>query len=141
MRVSTLLATTIGGLALATAGAANATTYLLQYSGAFGSGSFGTVAVTGGPTDLHFVISLPTDKIIDTGSHYAFSMNLGGSGFALTGLATSKFTLSTGTSSNSPFTGFDLALNCLACGPGASSPWGSSLVFDITGSNLSVKAA
>jgi hypothetical protein len=141
MRVSTLLATAVSGLALLAAGSANAVTYLLQYSDAFGTGSFGTVNVTGGPTDLHFVVSLISDKIIDTGSHYAFSMNLGGSGFALVGPATTDFTLSTGTSSNSPFTGFDLALNCIACGPGASKPWGSSLTFDITGANLSVKAA
>ena len=141
MRLSIRLAMTAGVLALASAGGASAATYLLQYSDAFGAGNFGTVDVTGGSSDLHFVITLNGDKIIDTGSHYAVTVDLGGSGFTLVGLAPSQFTLSTGALKNAPFTGFNLALNCVACGPGGSAPWGHSLTFDITGSNLSVKAA
>jgi hypothetical protein len=141
MRLLTRLAMTAGILALASAGGANAATYLLQYSNAFGTGNFGTVDVTGSSTDLHFVVALNGDKIIDTGSHYAVSMDLGGSGFTLVGLSPSQFTLSSGTLSNAPFTGFNLALNCVACGPGGSAPWGHSLTFDITGTNLSVKTA
>lgn len=140
-RLSTILVAA-GAVTLATAGFADAATYLLSYSDAFGTGDYGTVDVTGSSSDLHFVVTLDSPyELIDTGSHYAFAMHLGGSGFALAGLTPQQFTLSTGSISSSPFGGFNLGLNCIACGPGASSPWGSSLTFDITGSNLSVLAA
>jgi hypothetical protein len=139
MRLSTFLAATAATLALATAGAANATQYLLQYSDAFGAGDFGTVDVTGSSTNLQFVINVAPGMIVDTGSHYAVSMKLAGSGFAYVG--PSAFTLSTGSISNSPFGGFNLGLNCVSCGNGASNPFGSSLTFNITGTGLGVLAA
>ena len=143
MRLSTFLAATAATLALATAGAANATQYLLQYSdpvSAFGTGNFGTVDVTGDSNDLHFVINVAPGMIVDTGSHFAVAMNLSGSGFTYVG--PNAFTLAgPGSISNSPFSGFNLGLNCVSCGNGASNPFGSSLTFDITGTGLGVLAA
>jgi hypothetical protein len=142
MRLSTLLAATAATLALATAGAANATQYLLQYSNAFGSGNFGTVDVTGTATDLHFVIDVSPLFIVDTGGHFAVAMNLSGSNFAYVGPV--GFTLATGTDlQNSPFGGFNVALNCTtACGNGGGLPHPASpFVFDITGTGLGVLAA
>jgi hypothetical protein len=160
MRVRVLAA--VAALALGTAiggGAAHAATYLLDTSGAFGTGSFGEVTVTGTSTDLHFDVQLfGSYQIIDTGSHFSFSGNLSGvaSGFTLS-LPSSEyyttgspptsqpdFTLSTDTSSgisNPPFAGFDFALNCQSCGSGASGPFGSHLIFDILGTGLSVQPA
>jgi hypothetical protein len=128
-------------LVLGAAGAASATQYLLQYSDAFGTGSFGTVDVTGDSSSLHFVIDVTPGFIVDTGSHYAVAMNLSGSGFAL--LNAPGFTLSTGGLSSAPFSGFNVALNCTtACGNGGSAPHpGSPLTFDITGTGLGVLAA
>jgi len=144
MRLSTFLAATAATLALATAGAANATQYLLQYSDpvtAFGTGDFGTVDVTGNSSALHFVINLTAPgMIVDTGAHYAVAMKLSGSGFTYVG--PDAFTLTQpGSISNSPFSGFNLGLNCVSCGNGASNPFGSSLTFDITGTGLGVLAA
>jgi hypothetical protein len=144
MRLSTFLAATAATLALATAGAANATQYLLQYSDAFGDSApgtpFGTVDVTGSATDLHFVINVAPGMIVDTGQHYAVAMKLSGSGFTYVG--PSGFSLTQGASlSSSPFSGFNLGLNCNSCGNGASNPYGSSLTFDITGTGLGVLAA
>lgn len=130
-------------LVLGAAGAANATQYLLQYSDAFGTGSFGTVDVTGSATDLHFVIDVSPAFVVDTGAHYSVAMNLSGSGFALVG-APAGFTLSTGSISSSPFSGFNIGLNCdlPACGSGGGVPHPASpLVFDITGTGLGVLAA
>jgi hypothetical protein len=144
MKFHTIVAGAGAALALLGASAAGATTYMLAYSDAFGTGNFGTVDVTGTSTDLHFVVSLNSPyKIIDTGSHHAVAMNLAGSGFVLTGLNSSDFTLYTSAAAfkSSPFDGFNVGLNCLACGSGASSPWGPSLTFDITGTGLSVKPA
>lgn len=127
-------------LVLGAAGAANATTYLLQYSNAFGSGDFGTVDVTGTSTDLHFVIDVTPNFVVDTGQHFAVSMNLSGTGFALVG-APAGFTLSTGSISSSPFSGFNVGLNCdlPACGNGGGLPHPASpLTFDITGTGLGV---
>jgi hypothetical protein len=135
-----LVALAASALVLGAAGAANATQYLLQYSDAFGTGSFGTVDVTGDANDLHFVINVAPGLIVDTGSHFSVAMNLSGSGFAYVGPA--AFTLSGPAAiSNSPFTGFNLGLNCVSCGNGASNPYGSSLTFDITGTGLGVLAA
>ena len=142
MRLSTLLAATAATLALATAGAANATQYVLQYSNAFDDAVFGTVDVTGTSTDLHFVINVDPYFIVDTGAHYAVAMNLSGSGFAYVGPA--GFTLETGTNLQSaPFGGFNVALNCTdACGNGGGPPHPASpFVFDITGTGLGVLAA
>lgn len=143
MRLSTFLAATAATLALAAAGAANATQYLLQYSdpvSAFGTGNFGTVDVTGDSNALHFVINVAPGMIVDTGSHYAVAMKLSGSGFTYVG--PDAFTLAgPGSISNSPFSGFNLGLNCVSCGNGASNPYGSSLTFDITGTGLGVLAA
>jgi hypothetical protein len=145
MKLKLLAAAAAGALALTTAGSAGAVQYLLQFSDAFGTGNFGTVDVTGSATDLHFVVNVAPNFIIDTGSHFAVSMNLAGSGFALTG-APAGFTLTTSatpTLTNAPFTGFDVALNCgdPACGPGGSAPFGTSLTFDITGASLGVLLA
>jgi hypothetical protein len=159
MKVRILAA--VAALALGTAistGAAQAATYLLDTSDAFGAGSFGEVTVTGTSTDLHFDVQLfGAYQIVDTGSHFSFSGNLTGlaSGFTLnlpsseyytTGHpATSQpdFTLTTGTAANanSPFSGFNFALNCNSCGNGASAPFGNHLIFDILGTGLSVQPA
>jgi hypothetical protein len=142
MRLSTFLAATAATLALATASAASATQYLLQYSNSHPDTSFGTVDVTGTSTDLQFVVNLNMPfEIVDTGSHYAVSMNLSGSGFSL--VAPAGFSLSTGSISNSPFGGFNVGVNCFepACGNGASDPYGSSFTFHITGTGLGVLAA
>jgi hypothetical protein len=124
--------------ALALAGAASADTYTLTQSDAFGSGNFGSVTVTGTSTDLHFVVNLNSPyQLIDSGAHFLFAGNLSGSNFALVGPA--GMTLSTGSISNAPFQGFDFGINCnTACGPGSSGPYGSSLIFDITGTGLGV---
>lgn len=142
MRLSTLLAATAATLALATASAASATQYLLQYSTAHDDANFGTVDVTGTSTDLQFVVNLNLPfEIVDTGAHYAVSMNLSGSGFAL--VAPAGFGLETGSISNSPFTGFNLGVTCdaPACGNGSSDPYGPSFTFHITGTGLGVLAA
>lgn len=135
-----LVALAASALVLGAAGAANATQYLLQYSNAFGTGDFGTVDVTGTSTDLHFVINVSPNQIVDTGQHYAVAMKLSGSGFALVGAPTG-FTLSTGSISSEPFGGFNIGLNCdsPACGNGGSGPFPASpLTFNITGTGLSV---
>ena len=142
MRLSTFLAATAATLALATAGAASATQYLLQYSDSHPDANFGTVDVTGSSTDLQFVVNLNMPfEIVDTGAHYAVSMKLSGSGFTL--VAPAGFSLSTGSITNSPFSGFNLGVNCFepACGNGASDPYGSSFTFHITGTGLGVLAA
>jgi hypothetical protein len=128
--------------ALSLAGAASADVYNLSFSDAFGTGNFGTVTVTGTSTDLHFVVALTSPyQLVDTGAHFLFSGNLSGTGFTLSG-APAGLTLSTGTISNAPFTGFDFGINCnAACGTGGSSPLGSTLTFDILGTGLSVLAA
>jgi hypothetical protein len=99
--------------------------------------------VTGTSTDLHFVIDVSPGFIVDTGGHFAVAMNLSGSGFALAG-APAGLTLSTGTISNSPFSGFNIGVNCdaPACGNGGSGPYPASpLTFNITGIGLAVLAA
>jgi len=135
-----LVGVAASALVLGAAGAASATQYLLQYSNAFGTGNFGTVDVTGSSTDLQFVINVSPNEIVDTGSHYAVAMNLSGSGFALVGAPTG-FSLSTGSISNSPFSGFNIGVNCdaPACGNGGSGPYPASpLTFHITGTGLGV---
>ncbi|MGH6909560.1 MAG: PEPxxWA-CTERM sorting domain-containing protein [Phenylobacterium sp.] len=129
-------------LVLGAAGAANATQYILQYTdvASFGSGPFGTVDVTGTATDLRFEINVSPNQIVDTGGHYAVAMNLSGSGFALAG-APAGLSLDIGTISSSPFSGFNIGVNCdqPTCGNGGSGPYPvSPLVFHITGTGLGV---
>ena len=131
---------------LIAAGAANAATYVYSLSPDLGNGDYGTVDVTGTSTDLHFVIDLGSNKLMDSGAHELFSGLLGGSGFHLTAPGGSGITLSTSNTdsiSNPPFnTSFNIALNCTAnCGSGGNNVYGSTLTFDITGSNLSVEQA
>jgi len=128
------------------AGAAHATTYLLNTSDKFGSGNFGQVTVTGSSTDLHFDVQMfGSYQIIDTGSHSAFTGNLAGTftsaNLVLPASETGDFSLSTGSISNPGFSGFNFGLNCLSCGSGSSNPFGNHLTFDITGTGLSVLAA
>ncbi len=59
----------------------------------------------------------------------------------LTPYKSGQFTYSTGTLSNPPFGNFDVGLNCITCGNGSSSPWGSSMQFHLTGTGLGVQAA
>jgi hypothetical protein len=137
-------------LALGTivAGSANATVYLLT-SGHFGPGNYGQVTVTGDSTDLHFVLQLaPAYSTVDTGQHFSFSGNVGGTftaaGIVLDPSQTGDFTVATGTNiSNAPFNNdFDFDLSCTAgCGNGGSNPFNGNLTFDIIGSNLSVLPA
>jgi len=139
-----LLAFATSALVLGAAGAASATQYILAYTNEaqFGSGPFGTVDVTGTSTDLHFEINVAPGFIVDTGAHYAVTMNLSGTGFALVGAP--GFTLEPGSSfSNAPFGGFNIALNCTtACGNGSNAPHPvSPFTFDITGTGLGVLAA
>jgi len=128
-------------LVLGAAGAANATQYLLQYKQG-GTGDFGTIDVTGSSTDLQFVINVAPNEIVDTGGHFAVAMKLSGSGFTLAG-APVGFSLSTGSISSAPFSGFNIGVNCdnPACGNGGSDPYGTSLTFHITGTGLGVLAA
>ena len=135
-----------GAAALACAGAASATTYFYTLSKDLGNGNYGTVDVTGSSTDLHFVISLTGgNQLQDSGAHELFTGLLGGSGFALIAPVNSGITFSTDLSdniSNSPYTGFNIALNCTTnCGTGGNNVYGPSLTFDITGTNLSVQQA
>jgi hypothetical protein len=141
-----LVAFAASALVLGAASAANATQYLLQYTNEaqFGAGPFGTVDVTGTSTDLHFEINVTPGFVVDTGQHFAVAMNLSGSGFTLVG-APLGFTLAPiGGISSSPFSGFNIGLNCdqPACGNGGGTPHPASpLVFDITGTGLGVLAA
>lgn len=142
LKTAVAAATLAGALALA--GAASADVYTLTQSTAFGTGNFGTVNVTGSSTDLHFVVNLASGyQLVDTGSHFLFSGNLGGTINSVTTTAglPAGVSLSTGSLSNSPFGGFDFALNCTSCGPGGSSPYGTGITFDILGTGLTVLGA
>jgi hypothetical protein len=134
-----VLGTAFGG------GAANAA-YLLNTSGAFGSGSFGQVTVTGTSSDLIFTVQLFDDNKTISAGHFALAGELSGT---ITGLGTSgnsaDFTLTTGpagTLANDPFKGFDFGLTCTACGGGASNPYAlQTWSVDIKGTNLAVQNA
>ena len=144
-KMKSLMAGAMALAVLAAAGAANAATYVYSLSPDLGNGDYGTVDVTGTSTDLHFVIDLGANKLMDSGAHELFSGLLGGSNFHLTAPGGSGITLSTSNSdgiSTPPFTGFDIALNCTTnCGSGGNNVYGSTLTFDITGANLSVEQA
>ena len=145
----------VAALALGAAfsgGAAQAATYYLNTSDAFGSGNFGEVTVTGTSTDLHFDVQMfGSYQIVDTGSHFAFAGDVTGTIANSGGLVlpssetpggTPDFTLSKGSGiSNAPFSGFDFALNCTSCGPGSSAPFGQHLIFDIIGTGLAIQQA
>jgi hypothetical protein len=157
MKVRILAAVAALALGTAIGGAANATTYLLTTSdvAAFqGNGPYGQVTVTGTATDLHFDVQMfGSYQIIDTGSHFAFtgdvtgtinSLSLPSSEYHLAGSPPTSqpdFTLTKGSISNSPFSGFDFGLNCTSCGPGSNNPFGQHLIFDLLGTGLSVQQA
>ena len=142
------LAAAVAALSIAgVAGAAQATVYNLSDPGGQSglSGVFGTVEVTQtnavlpGVNQLDFKVTLNQGlKIVDTGSHYAFSFALDGEP-AVTLFAPGVFTLShsEGGISNSPFSGFDYGINCnAACGPGSNNPITTPITFSIRGSGL-----
>jgi hypothetical protein len=103
--------------------AAQTATYSLDHTavGAFGAGSYGTVTLTQSFSDVLVNVSLRNDlNFVDTGSHSAFSFNLGGvssvnditnvsfaNGFG------SGFGVSTGTT-NAPFSQFSYEINCVS---------------------------
>ena len=150
------LALALGSVA---AGSASAATYYLNDGGgAFGDQAFGTVTVTGSATDLHFDVLLNSPfQFITTGSHVTFAGNLGGTigGLVVLGsdnVNSTNFTFSstlTPTIPDSPFGGFDFSLDCKTgsssapCGQngGGGHPFGNELIFDISGTGLSVLPA
>ncbi len=89
--------------------------------GAFGAGSYGKVTLTQSFSDVLVSVSLRNDlNFVDTGSHSAFSFNLGGVSSAsditnitfANGLG-SVFGVSSGTT-NAPFSKFTYEINCVS---------------------------
>jgi hypothetical protein len=114
---------------------AQAATYLLTASDAFGSGSYGTVDVTqSGANTLKYVLTLADGfNLTDTGSHYAFSFALQNAP-TLTFSGPSGYSLSTSANNiqNAPFNGFDYGVNCSSCSPSGGSSNPTSLTFTVT---------
>ena len=108
--------------------------YLLTQSDAFGTGSFGHVVVSNiGGTTAQVSVQVNPNFLLDTGSHYAFTLSLNGGSIDTTSFNSTHFSLVSGGGpfSNSPFGTFTsaIAADCTRgnCGP----TLGSSLIFNI----------
>ena len=109
-------------------------TYFLTQSGAFGTGSFGSVTVSDlGGSIAKIDVEVAPNFLLDTGGHFAFALSLNGTGHVdPTSFNSGHFSLVSGSSfMNSPFGNFNTAIqaNCTQgnCGP----TLGSSLVFNV----------
>jgi len=133
-----MFAAALAGAALATP--ASAVEFTL--SDAFGTGNFGTAtAFFKDPTTVHVDITMAPNFVVDTGSHWALSLSLLGTGrivessFNLVNgvdVFTAQPHLAVANYSNSPFGKFTDAVSG-ACGPGASALLcGGSISFDIS---------
>jgi len=146
--VKRLLAVGAFCTAAALATQSQATTYYLTASDNFGTGSYGSVNVTGSGADtLKYVVTLaPNFNFVDTGSHEAFAFSLKGNptiSIASAHPLPSGLSLVTNLDSvaDAPFGKFDYAITCPStCAPsnpgytGGATP--SSLTFYVTAPGL-----
>jgi hypothetical protein len=137
MKRLVLVAALLAGPALATP--ASAVQFTL--SDAFGTGDFGSAtAFFKDATTVHVDITMAPNFVVDTGSHWALSLSLLGTGrivessFNLVNgvdVFTAQPHLAVANYSNSPFGKFTDAV-AGACGSGGSSLCGSAISFDIS---------
>lgn len=107
-------------------------------TGGCGTSPFGTVELQQGTNSVLVTVSLLNgDQFVNTGLH-AFTFDVGGAA-TITGL-TAGFTAG-GSAHQDGFGTFPYSIECgTACGPGASSPGGSTLNFLVTESGLMVSS-
>jgi len=133
-----LMATLVAATALLATTAAQAATF--TQSDFAGTGSFGTATAACQNalcTDVHVDVNMDPNILLQTGSHFLFTLSLAGSGVIDASsivLAGSSITVLPKTSpasyQNSPFRFFNTGISA-DCGNGGSSGCGSTLAFDI----------
>jgi hypothetical protein len=109
----------------------------LTQSGCCGNGpTFAVVTLTqgSGVVTVHETLSSGLD-FVSTGAGDSLAFNLAGitsSNITLTGSSVGEYTFATGSEKNSPFGNFTDALDCINCGPGASTTYPGPVDFKIT---------
>jgi hypothetical protein len=142
-----LLAVGVMSAAVALATQAQATTYLLTQSQAFGTGSYGSVVVSQDGVDkdgfnqLKYVVTLNSDfRFNDSGNgHVAFAFAIKGAPTFNTFAGPTGFSLDPSANgvANKPFDGFDYALDCpVTCKPSGKASNPSTLTFTVSAPGL-----
>jgi PEP-CTERM motif-containing protein len=105
-----------------------------------GTSPFGTVELQPGTNSVLVTVSLLNgDQFVDSGLH-AFTFDVGGTA-AISGLTAGFTADALGSYHQDGFGDFPYAIECgTACGPGGSSPGGSTLSFTVTQSGLTVSS-
>ena len=128
----------LGVLTLASTARASSITYTLTEdgcSGGCGTAPYGTVTLTTDPSLANTVDVSETlfngDEFVKTGNHDAITFNTDVTPITITDITTG-YTVDS-SPSNPPYNPFGYGISCSGCGPGASSPLGGTLSFDVTG--------
>ncbi len=91
-------------------------------SGTLGSSPFGTITTTVVGNNLDVTVDVSPNFDIDTGAHWALTMDLATGGLSITGLSAPFFQASGSSFANAPFSGpWNYAIGCSGGGQGQNS--------------------
>jgi hypothetical protein len=128
----------IGVFTLASTARASSITYTLTQdgcTGGCGTAPYGTITLTDDTSLANTVDVSETllngDEFVRTGNHDSLTFNTDVTPITISNLTTGYTQDSS--PSNPPFDPFGFGISCTGCGPGASSPLGGTLAFDVTG--------